>query len=50
MRATGINHVSVGARDLAESVRLSTEARGLEPVDSSRSSASGSSGMRAPAL
>ena len=32
MRATRINHVSVSARDLAESVRFYIEVLGLEPV------------------
>lgn len=32
MRATRINHVSVNARDIEESVRFYTEVLGLEPV------------------
>ena len=32
MRATRINHVSVSARDLAESVRFYREVLGMEPV------------------
>ena len=32
MRATGFNHVSVSARDLAESVRFYTEVLGMEPI------------------
>ncbi len=32
MRATGLNHVSISARDLAESVRFYTEVFGMEPI------------------
>ncbi len=32
MRATGLNHVSISARDLAESVRFYVEVLGMEPI------------------
>ena len=32
MRATGFNHVSIHARDLAESVRFYVEVLGMEPI------------------
>ena len=32
MRATGLNHVSVHARDLEESVRFYTEVFGMEEI------------------
>jgi catechol 2,3-dioxygenase-like lactoylglutathione lyase family enzyme len=32
VRATGLNHVSISARDLAESVRFYVEVLGMEPI------------------